>query len=168
MGLSDVFRDAAQMRQEHAFDALRNREEEANLLAWQRVAEIASSLMENKNGQARSLGRELQQLAYAHTSISGELGFDSEGAGLTAVSSGMVMETDTFSLDDLEEATVPSMPEAQPLDTHVVPEMIDPPLRPMATDVATFKHVCDGRDGKLCLFEDADGHLVVVRSSRLA
>lgn len=168
MGLTDAFRDAAQMRQEHAFDALRNREEETNLLAWQRVAEIAASLLENKNAQTRDLGKELQQLAYEHTSFSGELGFDFEGAGLTAVSSGMLMETDVFSLDDLEEAPLPQMPEVKPLDTHVVPEMIDPPLRPTATDVATFKHVCDGRDGKLCLFEDADGHLVVVRSSRLA
>lgn len=35
-------------------------------------------------------------------------------------------------------------------------------------DVATFKMLCQGRDGKLCLFEDADGHFTVVRADRLA
>lgn len=168
MGLTDAFRDAAQMRKEHAFDALRNREEEVNLLAWQRVAEIADKLLENKNAQARELGKELRQLAYERVSLSGELGFGFGGEGLTAAASGMVMATDVFSLDDLEEAVVPEMPAAHPIDTHGVPEMIDPPLRPAPTDVATFKQVCEGRDGRLCLFEDAEGHLVAVRSSRLA
>ena len=42
------------------------------------------------------------------------------------------------------------------------------PERHPAAIPATFKHVCTGRDGKLCLFEDAQGHLTVVRSSRLA
>ncbi len=43
----------------------------------------------------------------------------------------------------------------------------EPERRPAAIP-ATFKHVCTGRDGKLCLFEDAQGHLTVVRASRLA
>ena len=38
----------------------------------------------------------------------------------------------------------------------------------VAAEMATFKHVCTGRDGKLCLFEDAHGHLVAVRAARLA
>lgn len=42
-----------------------------------------------------------------------------------------------------------------------------PPHYPTTTP-ATFKHVCTGRDGKLCLFEDAQGHFTAVRSSRLA
>ena len=32
---------------------------------------------------------------------------------------------------------------------------------------AKIKHISESRDGKLCLFEDADGHLVAVKSSRL-
>lgn len=35
-------------------------------------------------------------------------------------------------------------------------------------EVATFKLLCQGRDGKLCLFEDADGHYTAVRTDRLA
>ena len=35
-------------------------------------------------------------------------------------------------------------------------------------DMATFKLLCQGRDGRLCLFEDADGHFTAVRSDRLA
>ena len=35
-------------------------------------------------------------------------------------------------------------------------------------EVATFKLFCQSRDGKLCLFEDADGHLTAVRADRLA
>lgn len=31
-----------------------------------------------------------------------------------------------------------------------------------------FSFVCESLDGKLCLFEDADGHLAVVRTERLA
>ena len=31
-----------------------------------------------------------------------------------------------------------------------------------------FSLVCESLDGKLCLFEDADGHLSVVRTDRLA
>lgn len=34
--------------------------------------------------------------------------------------------------------------------------------------VATFRMLCQGRDGKLCLFEDAKGHLTAVRTDRLA
>ena len=49
-----------------------------------------------------------------------------------------------------------------------IPELLDMPTRPAPAEVATFKHLCAGRDGKLCLFEDADGHLVAVRASRLA
>ena len=49
-----------------------------------------------------------------------------------------------------------------------IPELLDVPARPAPAEVATFKHLCAGRDGKLCLFEDADGHLVAVRASRLA
>ncbi|MBR0404082.1 MAG: hypothetical protein IJI68_02595 [Eggerthellaceae bacterium] len=30
-----------------------------------------------------------------------------------------------------------------------------------------FSFVCESLDGKLCLFEDADGHLAVVRTDRL-
>ena len=35
-------------------------------------------------------------------------------------------------------------------------------------EVATFKLLCQGRDGRLCLFEDADGHYTAVRTDRLA
>lgn len=49
-----------------------------------------------------------------------------------------------------------------------IPELLDVPARPAPAEVATFKHLCAGRDGKLCLFEDTDGHLVAVRASRLA
>ena len=49
-----------------------------------------------------------------------------------------------------------------------IPELLDVPARPAPAEVATFKQLCAGRDGKLCLFEDADGHLVAVRASRLA
>ena len=31
-----------------------------------------------------------------------------------------------------------------------------------------FSFVCESLDGKLCLFEDANGHLAVVRTERLA
>lgn len=31
-----------------------------------------------------------------------------------------------------------------------------------------FSFVCESLDGKLCMFEDADGHLAVVRTDRLA
>ena len=31
-----------------------------------------------------------------------------------------------------------------------------------------FSFVCESLDGKLCMFEDADGHLSVVRTDRLA
>ena len=34
--------------------------------------------------------------------------------------------------------------------------------------LATFKMLCQGHDGKLCLFEDANGHYTVVRTDRLA
>jgi len=33
---------------------------------------------------------------------------------------------------------------------------------------ATFKLIYESRDGKLCLFEDAEGHLTAVNSKRLA
>ena len=33
---------------------------------------------------------------------------------------------------------------------------------------ATFRFVCESSDGKLCLFEDAQGHYTVVRTARLA
>ena len=35
-------------------------------------------------------------------------------------------------------------------------------------EAATFKLVFEGRDGKLALFEDAEGHFTAVRTSRLA
>ena len=38
----------------------------------------------------------------------------------------------------------------------------------LSNTFASFKHVCESRDGKLCLFEDSLGHLIAVRSSRLA
>ena len=34
--------------------------------------------------------------------------------------------------------------------------------------VATFKMLCQSSDGKLCLFEDAQGHFTAVRTDRLA
>lgn len=33
---------------------------------------------------------------------------------------------------------------------------------------AQFSFVCESLDGKLCLFEDAEGHYTVVRTERLA
>ncbi|MBO4365523.1 MAG: hypothetical protein J5804_04435 [Eggerthellaceae bacterium] len=33
---------------------------------------------------------------------------------------------------------------------------------------ATFRFVCESEDGKLCLFEDVQGHYTVVRTARLA
>ena len=45
----------------------------------------------------------------------------------------------------------------------------EPSISPTLTNsFASFKHVCESRDGKLCLFEDSLGHLIAVRSSRLA
>ena len=35
-------------------------------------------------------------------------------------------------------------------------------------EAATFKLLFMGRDGKLALFEDAEGHVTAVRTSRLA
>ena len=32
----------------------------------------------------------------------------------------------------------------------------------------SFKLISESRDGRLCLFEDGDGHYTVVRSERLA
>ena len=35
-------------------------------------------------------------------------------------------------------------------------------------EVATFTLVYESKDGRLCLFEDAEGHLTVVRAEKLA
>ena len=35
-------------------------------------------------------------------------------------------------------------------------------------NMGTFKLVCTSKDGKLCLFEDAQGHLTAVRAAKLA
>ena len=43
-------------------------------------------------------------------------------------------------------------------------ELVEAP----SVSVATFKYIGTGRDGKLCLYEDKEGHLIVVRTSRLA
>ena len=83
-----------------------------------------------------------------------------------------------FDGDELEEVVLPSSLRAAddvfPGDntafaaSNEIPELLDVPARPAPAEVATFKHLCAGRDGKLCLFEDADGHLVAVLASRLA
>ena len=39
---------------------------------------------------------------------------------------------------------------------------------PTSCVLATFRFVCESRDGRLCLFEDAQGHYTVVRTARLA
>ena len=92
-------------------------------------------------------------------------------------------DAEMFDGDELEEAVLPSnlrsADAVSPDDNAVfaagdsaagneIPELLDVPARPAPAEVATFKHLCAGRDGKLCLFEDADGHLVAVRASRLA
>ena len=41
-------------------------------------------------------------------------------------------------------------------------------LAAQGPQAATFRLIYESRDGKLCLFEDADGHLTSVRSLRLA
>ena len=43
-------------------------------------------------------------------------------------------------------------------------ELVEAP----SVSVATFKYIGTGRDGKLCLYEDIEGHLIAVRASRLA
>lgn len=43
-------------------------------------------------------------------------------------------------------------------------ELVEAP----SVSVATFKYIGTGRDGKLCLYEDKEGHLIAVRTSRLA
>ena len=92
-------------------------------------------------------------------------------------------DAEMFDGDELEEAVLPSglraADDVSPDEATVftasdssagneIPELLDVPARPAPAEVATFKHLCAGRDGKLCLFEDADGHLVAVRASRLA
>lgn len=92
-------------------------------------------------------------------------------------------DAEMFDGDELEEVVLPSSLRAaddvSPDEATVftasdssagneIPELLDVPARPAPAEVATFKHLCTGRDGKLCLFEDADGHLVAVRASRLA
>ena len=92
-------------------------------------------------------------------------------------------DAEMFDGDELEEVVLPSSLRAaddvSPDEATVftasdssagneIPELLDVPARPAPAEVATFKHLCAGRDGKLCLFEDADGHLVAVRASRLA
>lgn len=87
-------------------------------------------------------------------------------------------DAEMFDGDELEEVVLPSSLRAAddvfPGDNtafaagNEIPELLDVPARPAPAEVATFKHLCAGRDGKLCLFEDADGHLVAVRASRLA
>ena len=39
---------------------------------------------------------------------------------------------------------------------------------PNGHDLALFKLLYESRDGRLCLFEDKDGHLTAVRADRLA
>ncbi len=176
MGLGDAFRDAAHMRQERAFDAFRNREEEENLRAWERVEEIAEQLQHDNRLSCRRQGEELQRLARQHISIALGLGFSEDASAFVTTASGVVIEVDDVENVELEEAIIPSnlqaaSPDGAPVaetGRQVIPEMIDSPVRSSVTDVATFKHLCDGRDGKLCLFEDAQGHLVAVRASRLA
>ncbi len=92
-------------------------------------------------------------------------------------------DAEMFDGDELEEVVLPSSlreaDDGSPDEATVftasdssagneIPELLDVPARPAPAEVATFKHLCAGRDGKLCLFEDADGHLVAVRASRLA
>lgn len=92
-------------------------------------------------------------------------------------------DAEMFDGDELEEVVLPSnlrsadavSPDEATVFTasdssagNEIPELLDVPARPAPAEVATFKHLCAARDGKLCLFEDADGHLVAVRASRLA
>ena len=100
------------------------------------------------------------------------------GQSGTAIQSvAALCDIETLDSDDLEEAVVPGGLKSEPCvcdstafasESHDMPELIDSPVLSAFPRVATFKHLCDGRDGKLCLFEDADGHLVAVRASRLA
>ncbi len=99
-------------------------------------------------------------------------------AASVSFSAAALDDAEMFDGDELEEVVLPSSLRAAddvlPGDNtafaagNEIPELLDVPARPAPAEVATFKHLCAGRDGKLCLFEDADGHLVAVRASRLA
>ena len=252
MKLTNSFRDAAQIRQARGLDAFRSREEEENLRAWERVAEIADELGECSDSSVARAMKELQELAHKRLSFADELGFSEQEMESCETASGMIVATEgvasasegsslaasatcavgadcaatsvsfsaaalddaeMFDGDELEEVVLPSSLRAandvfpgdnaafaagdsvaggafgvvvtaasgvagEPSDMNAltatgaagneIPELLDVPARPAPAEVATFKHLCAGRDGKLCLFEDADGHLVAVRASRLA
>ena len=236
MKLTNSFRDAAQIRQARGLDAFRSREEEENLRAWERVAEIADDLGKCSDSAVVRAMKELQELAHKRLSFADELGFSEQEMESCETASGMIVATEgvasvsresglaaratcaagvdcaatsagfsaaalddaeMFDGDELEEVVLPSSlraadgsvaaggkafaPAAGACTTgeiagssatgaagNEIPDLLDVPVRPAPAEVATFKHLCAGRDGKLCLFEDADGHLVAVRASRLA
>ena len=70
-------------------------------------------------------------------------------------------------------APVVAEPEAEPAaSVRTASSDSAPVLKPISEslrqDVAQFKHVYSNKQGSLCLYEDADGHLVAVDPSRFA
>lgn len=62
-------------------------------------------------------------------------------------------KTSTTAQKPVEEQSVPWVDRSDEHEPSLVP--------------GRFSFVCESLDGKLCLFEDADGHLAVVRTDRL-
>ena len=148
MGFAETFQDAKERRRAEAVEREANRAQEERVLAWERVAEIASELEKCRDGKAKKLAAELQQLATEHISYASWLGYGEEPAS--------------------QETEPAVMATAQAELVGEVPVMVEPPAAPSKQELATFKHVCDGHDGKLCLYEDVEGHWVAVRASRFA
>lgn len=212
MKLMNSFREAAQIRQAHAFDAFRSREEEENLRAWEQVLELADNLGECDDSKTADVAGKLHDLARKRLSFADELGFSEQEMASRETASGMIAvmkgtasgpadtdfvasandpvsagrvasavcfpaasldDVELFGGDELEEAVLPSSlgMKGDPADAAAgngVPNPFEASMRAVPAEMATFKHLCTGRDGKLCLFEDTHGHLVAVRASRLA
>lgn len=248
MKLMNSFREAAQIRQAHAFDAFRSREEEENLRAWEQVLELADNLGECDDSKTADVAGKLHDLARKRLSFADELGFSEQEMASRETASGMIAvmkgtasgpadtdfvasangpvsagrvasavcfpaasldDVELFGGDELEEAVLPSslgmkedavsaagvaaadgvapapVSDAAPAPDGAVsgsaaacaadaaagngiPNSFEASTHAVPAEMATFKHLCTGRDGKLCLFEDTHGHLVAVRASRLA
>ena len=56
----------------------------------------------------------------------------------------------------------------KPIEEQAIPREIRDETNEPRLVPSQFSFVCESLDGKLCLFEDADGHLAVVRTDRLA
>ena len=157
MGLRDRLQESKEKRQMRSFEKMAMAQEEADLAAWQRAGQIANALAESDDPKAVALAQELSRLAQNSVSFAnwedGDTSWTNPSADPVAAGSRVFerIPDPVSSIAYLEE----------------LPEMAEPPAAPHANEVATFKHLCDGRDGKLCLYEDAQGHLVAVRAARL-